>query len=134
MNNRMSYADMFHEAMQETKRQIDQYFDKKVKEFEDKTTSKGYVPYVDPYPEELYDGNAMLVEELTPTTETKFTYIPAWVIVNEGLTGDPFGKSDIEALIDDESWYSKLSSKDIDSLNLSVATSISLWEASKNEI
>lgn len=66
--------------------------------------------------EELYDGNAMLVEELTPTTETKFTYIPAWVIVNEGLTGDPFGKSDIEVLIDDESWYSKLSSKDIDSL------------------
>lgn len=66
--------------------------------------------------EELYDGNATLVEELTPTTETKFTYIPAWVIVNEGLTGDPFGKSDIETLIDDESWYSKLSSKDIDSL------------------
>lgn len=56
MNNRMSYADMFHEAMQETKKQIDQYFDKKVKEFEEKTTSKGYVPYVDPYPEELYDG------------------------------------------------------------------------------
>lgn len=66
--------------------------------------------------EELYDGNAQLIETLTPTRETRFTYIPAWVIINEGLTGDPFGKSDVESLIDDESWYSKLSSKDLDSL------------------
>lgn len=66
--------------------------------------------------EELYDGNAQLVETITPETVTKFKYIPAWVIINDGLTGDPFGKSDVEMLIDDESWYSKLSSKDIDSL------------------
>lgn len=66
--------------------------------------------------EEIYDGNAQLVETITPTTVTKFKYIPAWVIVNDGLTGDPFGKSDMETLIGSESWYSKLSSKDMDSL------------------
>lgn len=66
--------------------------------------------------EELYDGNATLIETITPETLTKFTYIPVWVIINEGLTGDAFGVSDIESLTEDESWYSKLSSKDMDSL------------------
>lgn len=66
--------------------------------------------------EELYDGNARLIETITPKTATKFTYIPVWVVINEGLTGDAFGVSDIEVLTDDESWYSKLSSKGMDSL------------------
>lgn len=66
--------------------------------------------------EELYDGNARLIETITPKTVTKFTHIPVWVVINEGLTGDAFGVSDIEVLTDDESWYSKLSSKDMDSL------------------
>lgn len=66
--------------------------------------------------EELYDGNARLIETLLPTTQTKFTYIPVSIVINEGLTGDPFGTSDIETLTDDESWYNKLSSKDMDSL------------------
>lgn len=66
--------------------------------------------------EELYDGNAKLIETLIPEQKTKFTYIPVWVIVNEGLTGDAFGTSDVEELMYDESWYSKLTSKDFDSL------------------
>ena len=56
MNNKMSYADIFQEAMNETKKEIDKYFDQKVKEFEAKTTPKAYVPYVDTYPEEMYSG------------------------------------------------------------------------------
>lgn len=66
--------------------------------------------------EGLYNGNGVLVEEVTPETETPFTHIPCWVIVNGGLIGDPFGHSDVEEIIEDESWYSKLSSKDFDSL------------------
>lgn len=66
--------------------------------------------------EGLYDGNGVLVEEIMPETITPLTYIPCWVIVNGGLIGDPFGRSDVEELIEDESWYSKLSSKDFDSL------------------
>lgn len=66
--------------------------------------------------EELYDGNAQLVETIIPEQITKLQFIPAFVIINEGLTGDPFGKSDVEDLIDDESWYSRLGSKDFDSL------------------
>lgn len=66
--------------------------------------------------EGLYDGNGTLVEELMPETITPLPFIPCWVVINGGLIGDPFGKSDLEELMDDESWYSKLSSKDFDSL------------------
>lgn len=66
--------------------------------------------------EGLYNGNGVLIEEIMPETVTPFTYIPCWVIINGGLIGDPFGKSDVEDILDDESWYSKLSSKDFDSL------------------
>ena len=66
--------------------------------------------------EGLYNGRGQLVEEIMPETITQFEFVPCWVIINGGLIGDPFGKSDVEELIDDESWYSKLSSKDFDSL------------------
>lgn len=66
--------------------------------------------------EGLYNGNGTLIEEIMPETTTEMEYIPCWVIVNGGLIGDPFGKSDVEDILDDEAWYSKLSSKDFDSL------------------
>lgn len=66
--------------------------------------------------EGVYNGMGVLVEEIMPETVTKLTYIPCWVIINGGLTGDPFGRSDVEEVIEDESWYSKLASKDFDSL------------------
>lgn len=66
--------------------------------------------------EEIYDGNANLIETIMEDTATMFNYIPVAVIINDGLSGDPFGISDVEALEDTESYYSKLSNKDIDSL------------------
>lgn len=66
--------------------------------------------------EEVYNGMGSAIEELTPPTKTLFPYIPVVVIANDGLSGDPFGVSDIEELSDYESWYSKLSNKDMDSI------------------
>ena len=66
--------------------------------------------------EEIYDGSGRLVETLTPDSPTRFSYIPAFIVINDGLTGDPFGVSDVEALEDTEAQLSKLSSKDMDSL------------------
>lgn len=66
--------------------------------------------------EGVYDGNAHLIPDTYTETKTELDSIPCWVIINGGLVGDPFGKSDVEELVDDESWYSKLSSKDFDSL------------------
>lgn len=66
------------------------------------------------YSEAIYDGTGNPVEVKHENTTTRFTYIPAWVIVNDGLTGDLLGVSEIEDLQDYESWYSKLASADMD--------------------
>lgn len=64
--------------------------------------------------ESLYDGAGRLLEEVTEYQETLMPMIPAAIFVNDGLTGEDDGESEIEILEDDESWYSKLSCSDID--------------------
>lgn len=64
--------------------------------------------------EGIYDGTGSLIEEVTPERATKFTYIPAVVIRNDGLTGDLDGVSEVKNLQDYEMWESKLNSADID--------------------
>lgn len=64
--------------------------------------------------EEIYDGTGTVVETIIEDMKTKFTYIPAVVIVNGGLLGDMLGVSDIEDVSDYESWYSRLSNADMD--------------------
>ena len=44
--------------------------------------------------EEIYDGRGFVVETLTPDQATKFKYIPAAVVINDGLTGDLLGISE----------------------------------------
>lgn len=65
--------------------------------------------------EKIYDGAGALKETLIEGRATKFTYIPAVVIFNDGLTGDTNGESEINTVADYESGYSKLSNADIDS-------------------
>lgn len=64
--------------------------------------------------EAIYDGLGALVEQVIKPTKTLFTYIPAAVIINDGLTGDLEGESEIGQLMDSESWHSKLSNGDMD--------------------
>jgi hypothetical protein len=64
--------------------------------------------------EGIYDGVGNLIDELIAARPTKFEYIPAVVIINDGLTGEIRGQSDIETLADYESWYSRLNNADID--------------------
>lgn len=64
--------------------------------------------------EGVYDGTGKLIEEITPARPTKFTYIPAVVIRNDGLTGDLDGTSEIKELMELEAWGSKLNAADID--------------------
>lgn len=66
--------------------------------------------------EAIYDGIGNVVEETIPDRATKFKgVIPAGVIINDGLTGDLDGVSEIEELEDSESWFSRISNGDIDS-------------------
>lgn len=64
--------------------------------------------------ESIYDGNGVLVEEQTPDTKTELNFIPAVIVINDGLTGDLLGESEVNQLIDFESYYSKLANADID--------------------
>lgn len=64
--------------------------------------------------EAIYDGHGTLIEEITPDRPTKFTYIPAGVIVNDGLTGDMLGESEVSNIEEFESWFSRLSNADMD--------------------
>lgn len=64
--------------------------------------------------EEVYDGAGNLVETITPDSPTRFTYIPAFVIINDGLTGDLKGVSEVEMLMRFESEYSRFANADQD--------------------
>lgn len=62
--------------------------------------------------EVLYDGAGRVIQEITPESPTLLKEIPAVVILNDGLTGDQDGESDVVTEFD--SWYSKLANADID--------------------
>lgn len=64
--------------------------------------------------EMLYNGLGEVIEEIIPKRATKFTYIPAVVIINDGLSGETYGESELNLLTDCESIYSKMSNADID--------------------
>lgn len=66
------------------------------------------------YLEEVYDGRGELVETIHPDTTTLFDFIPAIVIVNDGLTGDLMGSSEVKDLQEYESWYSRMAAADLD--------------------
>lgn len=64
--------------------------------------------------EVLYNGLGEIVEVIIEDLETKFNYIPAVVIINDGLTGDLKGSSDISKVYEFESDYSRFSNLDKD--------------------
>lgn len=66
--------------------------------------------------EALYSGTGELKEEgRIERTRTLFQRIPAVVILNDGLTNDVRGTSDVSSLMESESTYSRLANADIDS-------------------
>lgn len=83
--------------------------------FKKKYTLEDGVVYVE---EHLYDGAGVEVssDEFEPVEKqaTLMHTIPAVVFINDGLTGDDKGESEVEALAEYEQWYSKLSNADID--------------------
>ena len=64
--------------------------------------------------EAVYDGAGNEIEVLTPERKTQFSYIPGGVILNDGLTGDMDGESEITGLEEYESTYSRIANADID--------------------
>lgn len=66
--------------------------------------------------EGFYNGNGELLETLAVNVDLKLSGIPVYVVLNDGLSGDLKGESDVEELIDNAIAYNKLASEDIDAL------------------
>lgn len=64
--------------------------------------------------ENIYDGNGVVIEEQTPDTKTLLTELPVAIVINDGLSGDLLGESEVKQLEHYESWYAKLANSDID--------------------
>ena len=66
--------------------------------------------------EGIYDGHGNLIETYFTNENLGLSGIPAYVIINDGLSGDLKGESDVKELLDNAINYNKLSSEDIDTL------------------
>jgi hypothetical protein len=69
--------------------------------------------------ESLYNGAGVVIEK-PDSFDTKFDFIPCYVIFNDGLSGDTIGESDADSVDDYEQKYSKISNADIDALRKSM--------------
>lgn len=64
--------------------------------------------------ETLFDGAGVVIEDVTEKQETLMPMIPVSIFINDGLTGEKQGESEIDLLQEFEEWYSKLSNADTD--------------------
>lgn len=68
----------------------------------------------------LYDGNGKMIEDASNIVDkkTNLSFIPAVVIINDGLTGDILGESEIKQLEEYEKTYTQLANDDVDAERL----------------
>jgi hypothetical protein len=88
------------------------YKDKEKRVYKKKYTLEDGIVYVE---ETNHTDRGVVVEVVLEKTKTLLTAIPVSIFVNDGLTGDLDGESEIGSLETFESWYSKMSNADIDS-------------------
>ncbi len=70
--------------------------------------------------EGVYNGYGQLIEKRFNKLDTGLTFIPAKVIVNDGLTGDLKGESDVAEIVELQNVYNRISSDDIDALKFNM--------------
>ena len=71
--------------------------------------------------EGIYNGYGNVIDILAENEDLKLSGIPAYVILNDGLSGDFKGESDVEELIDNAIAYNRLASEDIATLRKGMA-------------
>ena len=69
--------------------------------------------------EGVYNGFGQLIEG-GEDVDTGLDFIPCYVIINEGLTGDLLGESDVAELVDLQNAYNHLNSDDADALRFNM--------------
>ena len=61
-------------------------------------------------------GKTLAWEGERENADTGLDRIPAFVILNDGLSGDTDGESEVKELMEDDAWYGRLKSANIDTL------------------
>lgn len=70
--------------------------------------------------EGVYDGYGNVIEQPHESEDTGLDFMPVFVIINDGLTGDMTGESDVQELWDDQDTYNRFKSDDIDALKFNM--------------
>ena len=70
--------------------------------------------------EGIYDGYGHEIEKTHRGEDTGLTFVPVYVIVNDGLTGDTSGESDVRELMHNQKVYNHLKSDDVDALKFNM--------------
>lgn len=84
--------------------------------------------------EALYDGYGQLVRTIHQREETGLDFIPCRVIINDGLTGDLSGESDVAELRGDQDAYNHIKSDDIDALKFNMFPQKVFTDASEDSM
>ena len=66
--------------------------------------------------EGFYDGFGNLLETISDNVDLKLSGIPCYVVLNDGLSGDLSGESDVAEIMENQLAYNRLASEDIDTL------------------
>ncbi|MEG2624106.1 MAG: phage portal protein, partial [Clostridia bacterium] len=68
----------------------------------------------------IFDGYGEPIGETITAQDTGLDFIPCFVIINDGLTGDMTGESDVEMLISNQDTYNHTNSDDADALRFNM--------------
>lgn len=67
--------------------------------------------------ESLHNGYGEdVTEHEVKDEDTGLDRIPVYIIINDGLSGDTYGESDVETIMDEDSWYNKMRSANLDTI------------------
>lgn len=82
--------------------------------------------------ESIYDGYGALVSHEGEEIDTQLDRIPVCIIINGGLSGNLHGESDVDAVEEEDSYYNKMRSQNLDTTRKSMNPIEYIIGASKN--
>jgi hypothetical protein len=84
--------------------------------------------------ERVVDGRGELVEERMPETALPIPYIPSYVLINDGLTGDTMGESEVTQLEQLAGAYNRMTSDDQDAMRFNMYPQTAFIDASQDSL
>lgn len=84
--------------------------------------------------ERIVNGRGDTMEDRISRTALPINYIPSYVLINDGLTGDTIGESEVEQLRDLADAYNRMTSDDTDALRFNMFPQTAFTDASEESL